>query len=145
MGAEFTRNQDGSLHLTREGGHSERRIVHASDVTGREIERALLAAAAANPNITFFEHHLATDLLYDEVNGMRHCLGADVLDQQAQAMIRFVAPVTMLATGGAGQVGVASDASWRPCWSAAGMTKCSKVNGMRHCLRPDVLDQQVGL
>jgi L-aspartate oxidase len=104
MGAEFTRNQDGSLHLTREGGHSERRIVHAADVTGREIERALVAAAAANPNITFFEHHLATDLLYDKVNGVRHCLGADVLDQQAQAMIRFVAPVTMLATGGAGQV-----------------------------------------
>lgn len=104
MGAQFTTNPDGSLHLTKEGGHSSRRIVHAADITGREIERALVAAARQHPNITFHEHHLAQDLLYDEVNGARHCLGADVLDQAAHSMIRFVAPVTLLATGGAGQV-----------------------------------------
>lgn len=67
MGAEFTRGADGELHLTREGGHTHRRIVHAADVTGREIERALVAAAAAHPNIALFEHHLAVDLVTDEV------------------------------------------------------------------------------
>lgn len=104
LGAQFTTNTDGSLHLTKEGGHSDRRIVHAADVTGREIERALVAAARKHPNISFHEHHLAQDLLYDEVNGARHCLGADVLDQATNTMMRFVAPVTLLATGGAGQV-----------------------------------------
>lgn len=53
MGASFTCNQDGSLHLTKEGGHSSRRIVHAADMTGQEIERALLATAHAHPNIQF--------------------------------------------------------------------------------------------
>lgn len=67
MGAEFTRGADGELHLTREGGHTHRRIVHAADVTGREIERALIAAASAHPNIALFEHHLAVDLVTDEV------------------------------------------------------------------------------
>ena len=67
LGAEFTRKENGALHLTREGGHSHRRIVHAADVTGREIERALLAAAAAKGNITFFEHHAAVDLVHTEV------------------------------------------------------------------------------
>ncbi|PSC69033.1 L-aspartate oxidase [Micractinium conductrix] len=104
FGAEFTRGAGGALHLTREGGHSARRIVHAADATGAEIERALVSAAAAHPNISFFEHHLAVDLLVDEVDGNRYCLGADVLDQQEARMTRFVAPVTMLATGGAGQV-----------------------------------------
>lgn len=67
MGAEFTAGADGSLHLTREGGHSNRRIVHAADVTGREIERALLGAARSHPSITFFEHHLAVDLVLEQV------------------------------------------------------------------------------
>lgn len=104
LGAQFTTNSDGSLHLTREGGHSDRRIVHAADITGREIERALVQAAKSNSNITFHEHHLAQDLLHDQVNGASHCLGADVLDQETNTMIRFVAPVTLLATGGGGQV-----------------------------------------
>ena len=72
LGAEFTRGADGGLHLTREGGHTHRRIVHAADVTGREIERALVAAATAHPNISFFEHHLAVDLVTDEVDSASH-------------------------------------------------------------------------
>ncbi len=104
FGARFDRNGDGSLHLTREGGHSARRIVHAADMTGHEIERTLMAAAHAQPNISFFEHHLATDLVVDDLAGERYCLGLDALDQAQNVMHRFVAPVTMLATGGAGQV-----------------------------------------
>ena len=72
--------------------------------SGREIERALLEQARAHPKISFYEHHLATDLVLDEVMGQPICLGADILDQQSFAMTRFVAPVTFLATGGAGQV-----------------------------------------
>ena len=64
----------------------------------------------ANPNIQFHEHHLASDFVYDTVNGVRHCLGADVLDKKSNQMTRFVAPVTLLATGGAGQVGIVRDA-----------------------------------
>lgn len=77
MGAEFTRSQGGGLHLTREGGHSARRIVHAADATGAEIERALLARARAHPNIAFFEHTLGLDLLVealgDQVRGLGSC------------------------------------------------------------------------
>jgi L-aspartate oxidase len=109
LGARFTTNADGSLHLTREGGHSHRRIVHAADLTGGEIERALLAAARSHPNVTFFEHHLAVDLVTDEVRGVRHCFGVDALDTRPAAaggggVTRFVGLATMLACGGAGHV-----------------------------------------
>jgi aspartate oxidase len=104
LGADFTRNNDGTLHLTREGGHTNRRIVHAADLTGKEIERALLASARAHPNVSFFEHHLATELVVDEVSGQLHCFGVDVLDQHYASMCRFLGLATMLATGGAGQV-----------------------------------------
>uniref|UniRef100_A0A7S0YUI0 L-aspartate oxidase n=1 Tax=Polytomella parva TaxID=51329 RepID=A0A7S0YUI0_9CHLO len=104
LGADFTRNPDGSLHLTREGGHSNRRIVHAADLTGAEIERALLASAQANPNIHFYEHHATVDLVIDDYMGVPHCLGADVLDLESKEMMRFVSLSTMIASGGAGQV-----------------------------------------
>ena len=104
LGADFTRNADGTLHLTREGGHSDRRIVHAADLTGAEIERALLEAARAHPNVSFFEHHLAVDLVVDEAAGAPHCFGIDALDTKAHRMTRFLALSTMLASGGAGQV-----------------------------------------
>lgn len=90
MGAEFTRNEDGTLHLTKEGGHSMRRIVHAADLTGAEIERALVATAKATPSIHFFEHHLAVDLVVDEFAGAAHCFGVDVLDQSSMEMTRCV-------------------------------------------------------
>lgn len=67
MGASFDRGEDGQLHLAREGGHSHSRIVHAADVTGREIERALLTAVQKNPKIHLYEHHFAVDLLTRQV------------------------------------------------------------------------------
>src|SRR4051812_44691587 len=87
------------LDLGKEGGHSKRRILHAKDVTGREIERALLAAVAQQPNITIFENHLAIDLITSEKLGHasdNQCLGVYVLDKTAAAVETFAAPVTLL-------------------------------------------------
>ena len=67
MGALFDHSDDGQLHLAREGGHSHHRIVHAADMTGREIERALLASVSKCANITMFAHHFAIDLLTKKV------------------------------------------------------------------------------
>src|SRR5213596_1538478 len=72
------------LDLGKEGGHSKRRILHAKDVTGREIERALLAAVAAQPNIEILENHFAVDLITSRKlsqGDANRCLGAYVLDK----------------------------------------------------------------
>lgn len=87
-GAEFTRNEDGSLHLTREGGHSGRRIVHAADATGKEVQDTLVAAAERHPNISMFEHHLAVDLIVDDAENRPRCFGVDALDQKSGVLTR---------------------------------------------------------
>ncbi len=95
------------LDLGKEGGHSKRRILHAKDVTGREVERALLAAVARQPNIHIFENHLAIDLVTTQKlgeSGANRCLGAYVLDKIAAKVDAFSATVTLLATGGCGKV-----------------------------------------
>ena len=95
------------LDLGKEGGHSKRRILHAKDITGREIERALLAAVAMHPTITVFENHFAIDLITSQKLGYvgdHHCLGAYVLNKETGQVETFAAPVTLLATGGCGKV-----------------------------------------
>ncbi len=95
------------LDLGKEGGHSKRRILHCKDVTGREIERALLHAIAMNPNIEVLENHFAIDLITSRkmgLSGENKCLGAYVLDCQTQRILTFRAPVVLLATGGCGKV-----------------------------------------
>ena len=95
------------LDLGKEGGHSKRRILHAKDITGREIERALLAAVADQPNITIFENHLAINLITSQKLGYvgdNQCLGVYVLEMQSGQVETFAAPVTVLATGGCGKV-----------------------------------------
>jgi L-aspartate oxidase len=95
------------LDLGREGGHSKRRILHAKDVTGREIEHALLAAIAEQPNIRIFEDHMAIDLITSQklgYVGANRCLGAYVFDKKNNHVATFTAPVTLLATGGCGKV-----------------------------------------
>jgi L-aspartate oxidase len=95
------------LDLGREGGHSRRRILHAKDVTGREIERALLSAIAANRNIEMFENHVAIDLITSQKLGYvseQRCLGIYALDKTTGEVETFAAPVTILATGGCGKV-----------------------------------------
>lgn len=94
------------LDLTKEGGHSKRRILHAKDATGREIERALLAAVAKEPNITVLENHFAIDLITTNklgYEGQNRCVGAYVLSASG-VVETFVAPVVLLATGGCGKV-----------------------------------------
>ncbi|HEY3913021.1 MAG TPA: L-aspartate oxidase [Verrucomicrobiae bacterium] len=115
LGMKFSEreiNGGRELDLGREGGHSKRRILHAKDVTGREIERALLAAVAAQPNIEIFENHIAIDLITSQkVLGQSHlpagenrCLGAYVLDKNHNAVETFSSGVVLLATGGCGKV-----------------------------------------
>ena len=106
-GVVFDRDDRGDLDLTREGGHSQRRVVHAKDMTGAAIQGALTAAASAHPNITVLEHHQAVDLITTWRLGRRaaadRCLGAYVLDVAADRIDTFLARVVMLATGGAGK------------------------------------------
>ena len=95
------------LDLGKEGGHSKRRILHAQDVTGREIERALLAAIAAQPNIEIFEDHFAIDLITSQKLGYvgeNRCLGVYVLNKISGQVETFVARNVLLATGGCGKV-----------------------------------------
>lgn len=107
-GVHFTTSGD-SFDLTREGGHSKRRILHADDITGREVERALVAAARNHPNITICEHHIAIDLITEaKITRKRlkpdRCLGAYVLAIEENKVKTFTARFTLLATGGTGKV-----------------------------------------
>lgn len=103
-GVRFTRDQEG-LSLGREGGHSRRRILHAQDLTGREIEHALVTSVGRHPNCTMYEDHLAIDLLvgWDAESGQRRCGGARVLSHRAGELLEFHAAFVLLATGGVGQ------------------------------------------
>ena len=95
------------LDLGKEGGHSKRRILHAKDVTGREIERALLAAVAAQPNIHIFENHIAIDLITTDkigLDGPNRCLGVYALEKRSGEVKTFPASHVLLATGGCGKV-----------------------------------------
>jgi L-aspartate oxidase len=108
-GVKFSRKNDTEYDLTREGGHSHRRILHAKDMTGHEIERALVEAVVAHPNITIYEQHIAVDLITESKIMHRRvkpdrCIGAYVLDIKSSEVIAFGARVTVLATGGAGKV-----------------------------------------
>lgn len=106
LGAKFSlREQSEALDLTREGGHSARRVVHAGDITGAEVQRVLVEAAAASPNITIREDHMAIDLVLSSRRDDRpRVVGAYVLDETSGDVRTFLAKATILATGGAGKV-----------------------------------------
>ncbi len=112
LGADFdqirlTTTGRTEFDLGREGGHSQRRILHHRDTTGREIERVLLARVRAHPKITVFETHCAVDLVTARRAGQPgkdRALGAYVLDDRTGHVLRFLARITMLATGGAGKI-----------------------------------------
>ncbi len=108
LGVAFTEDHDhpGELHLTREGGHSQRRIVHAADATGAAVQQTLIQRVKATPNITVFEHYMLVDAITDrhlKRSGIR-CYGAYALDVKTGEVATFAAPQTILATGGAGKV-----------------------------------------
>ncbi len=110
QGVPFTRDSDAELgyHLTREGGHSQRRIIHAADATGHAVQVTLEEKVRQHPNITLLEQHMAIDLITSDKLGIRngapHCYGLYVQDVQSGEVQTISAEQTVLATGGAGKV-----------------------------------------
>ncbi|MHB8455391.1 MAG: L-aspartate oxidase [Acidiferrobacterales bacterium] len=111
QGVEFTRETSpgGSeqLHLTQEGGHSHRRVIHAADATGRAMETTLESRVRQHPNITLYEHHIAVDLITTRKigqSGPNRCLGAYILNRATGETRVFSAKFVILATGGACKV-----------------------------------------
>ena len=111
LGMSFTERENGAraheLDLGKEGGHSKRRILHAKDVTGREIETALLTALALHPNVEMFENHAAIDLITRRKLGFateNRCVGVYVLDNKSGRVETVAAQHVLLATGGCGKV-----------------------------------------
>ena len=118
QGVGFTREHDDSgYHLTREGGHSHRRIIHAADTTGHAVQMTLSEKVKLHPNIKLMEYHIAVDLITTskinkskvesskiDANDNNTCLGAYVLDKNTGKVLTIAAQNTILATGGAGKV-----------------------------------------
>jgi len=105
LGVPFS-EEGGDLHLTREGGHSQRRIVHVTDATGAAVQQVLIERVRRTPNITLFEHHTLVDLVTGTKLGLQDpaCVGLYALDDATDEVLAFRAPHTILATGGAGKV-----------------------------------------
>ncbi|MDE7004955.1 MAG: FAD-dependent oxidoreductase, partial [Alistipes sp.] len=111
-GTRFDKTPDGRFELNREGGHSEHRILHHEDLTGAEIERALIESVRSHPNITVLEHRFAIDLLTQHHLGefvTRHtrglaCFGAYVLNERTNEIETMLAKFTIVATGGCGNI-----------------------------------------
>lgn len=105
IGVEFERNKDGAFQLAQEGGHSSRRILHAKDATGREIERALTTAAREHERITMRPNTLAIDLIQRQHKSPSEGVcGVWALDQDTNQVMTIVGDAVILATGGAGQL-----------------------------------------
>ncbi len=111
-GVDFDKDEKGNFDLHREGGHSEFRILHHKDNTGAEIQLSLIQAIKAHPNIKVFEHHFAIEILTQHhlgINVTRHdnnieCYGAYILNEKTNHIHTFLSKVTMMSTGGIGNV-----------------------------------------
>ncbi len=104
QGVQFTLDEQQQLHLTREGGHSQRRIIHAADATGRAISTTLVERARAQPNLQIFENYIAIDIITTQKlgqSGDNRAIGLYALDEKTQQVHTFLAPFTALACGGA--------------------------------------------
>lgn len=100
LNVKFNKNEDGTFDLHREGGHSHARVVHNADATGREVETSLVKEVGNYKNIKIYEHHFAYDLVVNN----NTCNGVLVFDEQAGEFVQIQAKITMLASGGLGQV-----------------------------------------
>lgn len=108
LGVKFSQRENAGREydLGKEGGHSKRRVLHAKDMTGKEIERALLASIDSHPNITILENRFAIDLICSDKELSKtepRCVGIYALDKLTQSIDVFRAPITVLATGGCGK------------------------------------------
>jgi L-aspartate oxidase len=104
-GAHFTWNRERDFYdLGREGGHSHRRVIHAEDLTGREVERTLLAALREKENVALREHEIAFEILVERKNGKKRCLGIRSHSTRNGEMITHRAGAVLLSTGGCGRV-----------------------------------------
>jgi L-aspartate oxidase len=106
LGVPFSQ-EEGHLHLTREGGHSQRRIVHVTDATGAAVQQVLVGHIRKHPNITVLESHMLIDLVVEkktEATAEKRCVGAYVLHEGRDTVMSIAATHTILATGGAGKV-----------------------------------------
>ncbi len=105
IGVQFETDEDGSFNLVKEGGHSTRRILHAKDATGKEIERALSESAANHEHITIKPNTLAIDLIQTKHGHPEQGIsGVWCLNQLSQEVLTFAADIILLATGGVGQL-----------------------------------------
>ncbi len=104
QGVPFTRDETG-YHLTREGGHSARRVIHVADATGASVQQTLSARARNHPNIHLLERHIGIDLITGRKLGLKtnRCWGAYVLDIDNERVLTLGAPHTVIASGGAGK------------------------------------------
>ncbi|MDG1020128.1 MAG: L-aspartate oxidase [Emcibacteraceae bacterium] len=141
-GADFTKESredkqkavEGDYHLTKEGGHSFRRVIHSADATGKEVQISLEKKVKAHPNITLFENHMAVDLISNDRRNIKtqKCVGAYILDTKNGKVEVFRAKSTVIATGGAsraylytsnpdGSTGDGIAMAWRMCCRVANM------------------------
>jgi len=135
LGINFTKSKDvnnnnnNDFDLGKEGGHSQRRVLHSGDITGEEIELGLVNACKKNDNIEVFENHIAIDLLssWRNNNSNKNCvLGAFVLDIENNQVLTFKAYTTIVACGGAGKVYLYTSNPDIAC--GAGVAMCYRVN-----------------
>lgn len=103
LGVQFVKEKNGNLSLGKEGGHSRRRVAHSFDLTGKEIERALVESVGKCTTVKLLENHMCVDLIVKDTPEGKKCLGAWVLNDEGEIK-KFLAKVVVLCTGGVGKV-----------------------------------------
>ena len=107
IGVQFDRNSSGKYELGKEGGHSQRRVLHSKDTTGKEISEKLICSAKESENIEIFEHHFAIDVITTEklgISGTNEVAGIYVLNESTGEILTFRSDKVVLCTGGCGRV-----------------------------------------